>query len=567
MRKQFSMILLLACAIVMGEVEKTTYDLIRPMWPEVWDSTVLNTFVPGPKRNALPSRKTPRDYAPNTYIPDTLNQVYLDAMNVQISPIRVNQAGYRPNDQKLIYYVGDATTFEVVNLQDSVLQTGSFDQDLGTSKSSIKIRASNNAQRDDMGDERYVVSGTGPSGSLKRGLLPDGLPVNTRMRVRVGTNLSATFIISDDVYGMVRDAALKFFGVNRSGNSESWFHPASHTLDGMTGGSPGALAGGWYDCGDHLKESQTMSYAFMTLALMAAALETRDVDHYGYNHSEIDITDGVPDILREAKHGADFVLKAWDFSGGDPVAMPVSVGNFGADHGWWGRPEYQDNLPSTVTGRGGPHERDLRSDQSDTQLQLGSTAGGDFVAGMAIISKLWARYDTAYANKALVVAKAIYEYSKSVKALTNSAAYSGGSTYHDEMGLAAICLLYATGDSYYLNDAVEDVSLVTGTQTKQSFINSDKRGAGMFNGGWFAHKEASYLKSGANTDWASVYTHGLYAFYKLILETETKAASYGISPEQRMIYVEDVALTMAANLGARSGGWTGSIPLPVGQAS
>lgn len=564
MKKSILAYFLLGLPLAYAQLEPTPYDLIRPTWPVSWDSTIFNQFVPGTKLNSLPAKRTPPDYQPNAWVPDTVNQAYLDAMAIKMSPIRVNQAGYRPQDEKMFYYIGSASAFQVVDLDGKELASGTFGGSVGSLPSSgLAFWASNNSATVNNGDTRYKVSGTGPTGSILKGVLPDGLPTNARLRVKVGNDLSATFIISDRVYSMVRDASLKFFGVNRSGNSESWFHPPSHTLDGSVGGTPGSLEGGWYDCGDHLKESQTQSYALMTLALMSAALPDRDEDRYAYNHSEINNVDGIPDMLREAKHGADFIIKAYDRAGGVIADVPASVGDFGKDHGWWGRPEYQD---LTIHDRGGPTSRTPRSDSGPDALQLGSTAGADYAAGLAILSKQYDRYDPVFAAKALTVSKALYAYGKALKALTSSPAYSGGSTYHDEMGLAAICLFYATKDPLYLNDAVEDVSL-RGGQSKADFINSPTKGAGMFNGGWFAHKEASYLKSGANTDWASVFTHGLYAFYKLILQTDAMAAEYGISSQQRLIYAEDVALTMAANLGARSGGYTGKISLPVGTAA
>ena len=378
---------------------------------------------------------------------------------------------------------------------------------------------------------------------------------------------------------MVKAAALKFYGVNRSGIAESWFRNggSSHALDGagpVTEGpedvrgpynaaTAGTLQGGYYDCGDHLKESQTQMYAFMVVALMAATNPNADEDNYAFNQSEAQNTDNIPDMLREAKFGAEYVIKAYDAAKGVVSAMPVSIGEIGKDHGWWGSPEYQDN---TLHDRGGPTARILRSDDNPgSDAELGSTASGNFAAGLAIVSKVWAKYDSTFAKKSLTVAKALYEYGKSKKKLTNSPAYSGGSTYHDEMGFAAVCLFYATADKTYLNDAVEEKSLAGG-QTKKDFANSDKKGAGMFNGGWFAHKEASFLKSNAASDWASVFTSGLYAFYKLILETQEKASAYGLSEEQRMIYIEDVAFTMAANLAGVMKGGTTTLTLPAGQA-
>ena len=543
----------------------TPYDLIRPVWPLTWDSTIFKTnFTPGPKRVSLPSKNTPEYYAPNEIItPDTLNQAYIDAMVIQISPIRVNQAGYRPQDaKKPVLYVGSATNFDVVNAKGEVVGKGSFTETLKSSvSSSLTIKASNNAQIEYGGDNRYTAKKAGPTGALKRGYLPDGLPENERLRIKVGNDYSSTFIVSDRVYSMLRDAVLKFYGINRSGNSESWFHKPSHLKDGSLANVD--MTGGWYDCGDHLKESQTISYSLAQLAMTAAAYEDRDQDNYAFNQSEAQNTDNIPDMLREAKFGAEYVIKAYDAAKGVVSAMPVSIGEIGKDHGWWGSPEYQDN---TLHDRGGPTARILRSDDNPgSDAELGSTASGNFAAGLAIVSKIWNKYDSSFAKKSLTVAKALYEYGKSKKKLTNSPAYSGGSTYHDEMGFAAVCLFYATADKTYLNDAVEEKSLAGG-QTKKDFANSDKKGAGMFNGGWFAHKEASFLKSNAASDWASVFTSGLYAFYKLILETQEKASAYGLSEEQRMIYIEDVAFTMAANLAGVMKGGTTTLTLPAGQA-
>ena len=73
---------------------------------------------------------------------------------------------------------------------------------------------------------------TGPSGVIKVGNIPQSVPTEKRLRIKVGEQVSSTFIVSDNVYTMAKDAALKFFGIQRSGNSESWFHGPSHVKDG-----------------------------------------------------------------------------------------------------------------------------------------------------------------------------------------------------------------------------------------------------------------------------------------------------------------------------------------------
>ena len=182
--------------IMAAEQELSTpYDLIRPVWPLEWDSTIFTTnFTPGPKRTNIPPNHTPAAYSPNQIIPDTLNQAFIDAMLIQMSPIRVNQAGYRPQDAyKPVLYVGSATNFEVVNEKGDVVGQGIFSETKSSSvSSSMKVKASNNALTVTGGDTRYVASKAGPSGALKKGYLPDGLPENERwgMSIRLRSSLA-----------------------------------------------------------------------------------------------------------------------------------------------------------------------------------------------------------------------------------------------------------------------------------------------------------------------------------------------------------------------------------------
>ena len=475
----------LGIAVSLYAVEQeqpTPYDLLRPIWPMTWDTAAtdaggtvesFSSYKPNAKKhNVVPKVGTiPQDFKPNGIIPDTLNQAFRDAQNLRIGRIRINQAGYLPDDpEKQFYYVSAGTcgeTYSVVDLEgNAVFEGGTFTNSGLSSGSSWKIIAGTDAATEPK--DRYSVDTEGPTGKICIGNLTQatGLSSDTRYRVKVLNQYSATFIISDKVYSMVRDATLKFYGINRSGNSESWFHKPSHTKDGagsfvmgtgaVSGFTPkeGALQGGWYDCGDHLKESQTQAYAFMVLSVMAAANPDRDEDHYAYNMGETQNTDGIPDILREAKHGADFFMRAYNFADGIIDNMVVSVGNFGADHGWWGRPENQDALPATLTGRGGPHERDLRLGE------LGSNISGQIAAGLAILSVDYAPYDKAFADSCLMVAEQLYDFAKNLAlgkttyglakygktglkfvyntepAGWSSAAYNGNNEYHDDLALA-----------------------------------------------------------------------------------------------------------------------------------
>ena len=564
--------------------QPTPYDLIRPTFPLTWDSTVFKHFDTSvtKKKNMLPQNLTPAAYAPNALIPDTLNQAYLDAINYRMSPIRINQAGYLEKDtERQFYYVGNETTFEVVDVNGKSLSpavTGTLKPSNSTTSSDWTIIAGTNAATNDQ--KRYQVDIKGQSGKIMIGNIPQGIPTETRLRIKVGSDISSTFIISDKVYSMVKDAALKFYGINRSGNGESWFHPASHTLDGggpiVTGADDvrgpfnaalaGTLEGGYYDCGDHLKESQTQMYAFMVAAVMAATNPDADEDHYAFNQGETVNTDGMPDMLREAKHGADFVLRAYNRAKGVIDDMALSVGNFGSDHAWWGRPENQDKLPvdnsASATDRGGPASRTVRLGE------IGANIGGETAAGMALVAKMYSEYPEykAFADSCLKVAKEMYDFAKSMaqgKTYKNntkaagwsSPAYNGNNEFYDDMALASVALLYATGEKTYADDMIRTKNLVQGQEYAQ--------GPGFFDGGWFVTNNKGFFKDVKNTSWANAYSYALYALYKLILADKTKATTvYGLSETEWLNAVEDCVIDMISNLNDMSGNGAGSITLP-----
>ncbi|MCQ2063376.1 MAG: glycoside hydrolase family 9 protein [Fibrobacter sp.] len=573
-----------ALSAMAASAATTPYDLIRPTWPLSWDSTEFENFddTTGVKIiGALPKEVVPPNFKAGELMADTVDQAYLDAINQHISPIRVNQAGYLKSDkERQFYYIGNAKSFEVVDAKGKSLSkktTGDFVATDSLSSSSWSIKAATNANT--AKQSRYSIDFTSPKGTLKIGNIPQSVPTETRLRIKVGDELSSTFIVSEDVYTMVKDASIKFFGIQRSGNSESWFHGPSHTKDGAgpvvssstssdaISPKAGDLQGGWYDCGDHLKESQTMAYAFMTLAVMSATNPDKDVDHYAYNQADFVNTDKVPDMLREAKHGADFFLRAYKVAKGVIDNMAVSIGAFGSDHSFWSRPEVQDGI--TVADRGGPAEREVRLGE------LGSNVSGEIAAGLAILGKNYSKYDKKFADSCLKVAEEMYDFAKNL-ALGNSTygdkktfknntiaagwgtpAYMGNNEYSDDMALASVALLFATGKEEYLDDALRS--------TEVAKVNEARTGAGFFEGGWFASGDMnSLVKNAKNTSWANSHAFALYALYKLILSDKDQAETFGLSEEERLNAIEDCIANMIANLGDMSTAGTGKIELPEG---
>ena len=511
---------------------ETPFDLIRPVYPMEWSTaaveeggtvydfanfnvnekdTLVGTPEPGSK---------PEDFKANDYIADTLNQAFIDALNLKASDIRVNQAGYLTNDpEKQFYYISascETATYSVVDLDGKEVATGGKFTATGDNATSIRVLK---AYANDATVSRYTVKKSTPTTKLCVGKLADmaSLPTDKRLRIKVGKEYSSTFIVSDRVYSMVRDANLKFFGVQRSGDSESWFHKASHVHD--------TIPGGWYDCGDHLKMAPTMGYAFFMLSLLSATNPERDEDHYAYNHSETVKTDGIPDMLREARHGAEFFLRSYEYAKGDIKDMIVNIGD-SEDHNYWNRADNMESMNPV------PERPVLHG--------IGPGMSAQVAAGLALLSVRYAAYDSSFADSCLKVAEKLYGYAKEHfgeedVCVSGLYACSNPSKYVDVLAMAAIALHYATYEKTkkmdYLNDAAEDKNINDNINAKYNLE--------YFPAGWLGNN-SGFTPGGWPSDYDNRYAITLYAFYKLLLADKATAEKFGISDSLRLDYTERV---------------------------
>ncbi len=506
---------------------------IPPNWQLHYDK---DNFIPTDTRPV----QDPIPYAPIA-VPfnEFEDPLVRDSANLRISSLLVNQAGYRTGDKKYFYCITSApSSFSVLNTSTgSVAGSGTLKSTAFTSSSQLKIKAANNALLVSGGDTKYILQSDEKSGTVYEGELPD-LPEG-RYRIVAGGDTSAPFIIRSDVYNMVKDALLKFYGVNRCGDSKSWFHLPCHLKDAVTGG--------WHDCGDHLKEGATMSYTAAVLGLAAAVFSDVDQDLYDADQSKTRTTDGIPDILYEAKHGADFVLRSYDLAGGDVSKMVTSMGGFGNpgcgdDHSWWGPPEIQDLMPAS---RGGP-PRCARNEATTDFL-------AKYAANLAFVSKCMRKYDTLYAERCLTAATAIYTYTSRKMDRTNTAAYNGATIVSDDAAFGCLALLWATGERKYLDELCFDTTIGRLSKDGQKF----------FQGGFFANNDPVFYHSLANTDWSSVQTHVLWGFFRLILADEGLCISLGLSNSERSGLIEKTMANLTANVSSVGLG-TQTIPLPEG---
>ena len=507
----------------------TPFDLIRPVYPMEWSTAIVenggtvydfalfnvnekDTLVGTPKSGSKPA-----DFKANAYIADTLNQAYIDALSLSVSNIRVNQAGYLPDDpEKLFYYVSyecESATYSVVDLEGEEVAAGGKFTAFGKTDQTVRVvKAYVNSL-----DKRYTVEKTAPEAKVCAGKLADmaALPTDKRLRIKVGKEYSSTFIVSDKVYSMVRDANLKFFGVQRSGDSESWFHGPSHVHD--------SIPGGWYDAGDFLKVAPTMGYTFLVLSVLSAVHPERDEDHYAFNHNEIVKTDGIPDMLREARHGAEFYLRSYEYAKGEIKDMIVNIGD-ADDHLHWNRADSMESM-NPVPPRPVMHG-------------IGPGMSAQVAAGLALLSVRYATYDKAFADSCLKVAEKLYAYAKEhfgEEEVCDRSFYpcSNPSKYVDVLAMAAIALHYATYEKSkkmdYLNDAAEDKTINDNRDAKYRFD--------YFSAGWLG-ADRGFTSGGWTSDYDNRFAITLYAFYKLLLADEETAAKYGIKDSVRIDYTE-----------------------------
>ena len=531
----------------------TPYDLIRPVYPVVWDTssveeggTVLSfsqfdvneedTLLGVPELGSKPA-----DFKANGYISDSLDQAYIDALGLKITNIRVNQAGYLPSDPEKQFYdttSGDCedVSYSVVDLDGEELAKGSS---LTSAGASAQYKRTVHAHSNSL-VERYLVTLVESTKRVCVGKLADvaALPKDQRLRIKVGKEYSSTFIISDKVYSMLRDATLKFFGAQRSGDSESWFHGPSHVKD--------SIPGGWYDAGDYLKEGPTMTYAFMMLSALATLHPERDEDHYAYNHNETANTDGIPDILREARHGAEFFLRSYELAKGDFKDMAVTVGDLSTDHNFWDRPENMESRADAPT-------RPLLHG-------IGPKYSGAIAAGLAFLSQSYATYDKTFADSCLNVAEKLYAYGKANKdaeEVCDNTGYTCRLKPNDNLAMAAIALHYATYEKTKKMDYMTD--LTSDKEIEDNALNA--KYMPVFEGGWFGNRSGFY-PGGWSNDYENTYAITLYAFYKLFLADSSASKKYGLSDSLRVDFTKRAVYELVRNVAHSTDGGESAIVLP-----
>jgi uncharacterized protein YjdB len=215
------------------------------------------------------------------------------------------------------------------------------------------------------------------------------------------------------------------------------------------------LTGGWYDCGDHPMYGQTQFYSAYVLLKGYDLWPAGYGDYYSQNYAGYNAAqnfnwegtghdpDGIPDILNEVKYATDFFIKCTQ--SGTQFYSQKGQGTY--DHKHW---LTAVAMAQNITTEGG-QPRLMYGNVNDASMS--SFCG----ATLALMSRIYKKYDSTYAANCLAHALYAYTYSKAHQATAGSPEggfYVANSNWKDDYASMCTELYYATGNASYKTEAL-----------------------------------------------------------------------------------------------------------------
>jgi endoglucanase len=351
--------------------------------------------------------------------------------------IRVNQLGYLPDGPKTAVVCSldsvTITTFTVQNASGQrvagprpVRQTGRFGPCVSTHRLDFSsVRAPG----------RYTISAGGVSSPVIR--------------------------IDAHAYAGAADTLLYYMRQQRSG-----FNPIArdsvHRRDGIIVDHPTRtgefvnVSGGWADASDYLQYVTTSANATFVMLMAYRDHPLAFADRFLGNG--LPGSNGVPDILDEARHGLEWLLRM--YPGGVDMFNQIADDR---DHRYWDLP-WTD---SADYGWGHGKERPVYPCTGKPQGIIKSknrstgyaSTAGKYAAAFALGASAFAKRDPAFAATMRARALAAYHLGRMHPGVCQTA--PGGQPYfyeednwRDDMELGAASLIDATGELHYLGDAL-----------------------------------------------------------------------------------------------------------------
>ena len=286
--------------------------------------------------------------------------------------------------------------------------------------------------------------------------------------IRCGSAVSLPFAIGPRPLAALPDELLEFMREQRCGYNP-WLGTNCHQLDGrtaygpLTNGTALDVTGGWHDAGDLLKYLLTSGNATAQM-LLACQLSLSDSQHEPVFSDHVDAlgnpaTNGIPDVLDEARWGLDWMFKLHPAP--DQLYHQVADDR---DHAGWRLP--QNDPVDYGWGKGGArvvYFADGRP-QGLRRYQSASTGvanlAGRYAAAMALAYQIWKDdpRQKEFAKKCLQAGKEVYALGRAHEGVQQGNSYGSPyryeeTTWTDDMEWGAAELFRATGERKFLDDA------------------------------------------------------------------------------------------------------------------
>jgi endoglucanase len=287
--------------------------------------------------------------------------------------------------------------------------------------------------------------------------------------VSLGDARSQVFSIAPNTFCELPDELLEFMRQQRCGYNP-FLDVVCHRMDGrtafgpMTNGTYMDCHGGWHDAGDLLKYLLTSGNATAQM-LLAYKLNPRCSDDR-FNALGQPGTNGIPDILDEARWGLEWMLRLHpapdqlfhqvaddrDHTGFRLPHQEI------ADYGW-GTGSYRVVYFATGKPQG------LKQYQSESTGV--ANLAGRYAAAMALAYQIWKDdpHQKAFADRCLKAGIEVYQLGREKEGVQQGNSYSAPyryaeTTWADDMEWGAAELYRATGKKHYLSEAKHYARLI-----------------------------------------------------------------------------------------------------------
>ncbi|MGQ0562347.1 MAG: glycoside hydrolase family 9 protein [Gemmatimonadota bacterium] len=280
--------------------------------------------------------------------------------------------------------------------------------------------------------------------------------------VVLGAVASPQVRIAHDVYRGAADTLLLYMRQQRSGWNPLFKDSVHHRTDGKLVDHPARAgefipaAGGWADAADYLQYVTTSSYATYIMLMAQRDYPRATADRFLANG--LPGSNNVPDILDEARHGLEWLLKMFperdlmlnqlaDDRDHSFFDLPT---NDSSDYGW-GKRGFRPLYPCTGKPQGLFRHKNRATGKAST--------AGKYAAAFALGARTFAKRDPEFAAQLAARAELAYEVGKQSPGVCQTAPGTAPYFYEednwvDDMELAAAELYDLTRRREYLEDAM-----------------------------------------------------------------------------------------------------------------